>query len=207
MKVLLVNGSPRQHGCTDRALEEVKATLEKEGIETELLWIGTKPIGGCLACRACHKMGKGCVQKDIVSETGERLEEFDGFVFGSPVYYAGPTGQLQCFLDRLFFAYGKKMEGKPGASVVSCRRGGASVAYDRINRYFGINRMPIVSSTYWNQVHGSSPEEVEQDLEGLQTMRILAREMARLLRAIDLAKKEGRYSFEEEEIVRTNFIR
>ena len=207
MKVLLVNGSPHPHGCTDRALREVKDVLEKEGIGTEILWLGTKPIAGCLACRSCHRTGKGCVQKDIVSEAGERLGEFDGFVFGSPVYYAGPTGQFQCFMDRLFYAYGKKMVGKPGAAVVSCRRGGASVAYDRINRYFGIQRMPIVTSSYWNQVHGSTPEEVEQDLEGLRTMRVLGREMARLLKAIDLAKREGIYSVEEEEPVYTNFIR
>ncbi len=207
MKVLLVNGSPRQHGCTDRALKEMKDALEKEGIGTELLWIGARPIGGCLACGSCHRTGKGCVQKDIVSEIGERLDEFDGFAFGSPVYYAGPSGQLQCFLDRLFYAYGKKAVGKPGAAIVSCRRGGGSVAYDRINRYFGMHRMPIVSSNYWNQVHGNTPEEVEEDLEGLQTIRVLGREMARILKAIGLAKKEGIYSVEEEEKVRTNFIR
>lgn len=187
MKVLLINGSPREKGCTYTALCEVASTLEKNGIETEIFQIGAKPIAGCIACRSCAKTGK-CVFDDKVNELAARFSEFDGVVVGSPVYYASASGQLTAFLDRAFFSAGKKLAGKPAAAVVSCRRGGASATFDQLNKYFTINRMPVVSSQYWNQVHGSSPDEVKKDLEGMQTMRTLGEQMAWLIKCIALGK-------------------
>jgi len=206
MKVLLINGSPRKE-CTYTALEEVAKTLGTEGIDTEIITIGDKTIAGCKSCRYCKSKGKCVIKDDIVNEIGERLTEFDGFVFGSPVYYAGPSGQIQAFMDRLFFAFGSKMRGKPAACVVSCRRGGASAAFDRLNRYFTINEMPVVSSQYWNQVHGNSKEEVLQDLEGMQTMRTLGRNMAWLIKCIDAGKEKGITIKDREPWTPTNFIR
>ncbi|MBQ7412971.1 MAG: flavodoxin family protein, partial [Alphaproteobacteria bacterium] len=156
MKVLLINGSPHQNGCTWTALNEVAQTLIKNGIETEIFHIGIKPIAGCIACRKCAEQGK-CVFDDVVNQIGARLDEFDGIILGSPVYYAGPSGQMCSFCDRLFFAYGKKMIGKLAAAVVSCRRGGATASFDRLNKYFTINKMQVVGSQYWNQVHGFTP--------------------------------------------------
>ena len=175
-KVLLVNGSPHEKGCTYTALHEVKKTLEEEGVEADILWLGTKPVAGCIACRSCRKTGK-CVFDDLVNRTIEALPGYGAIVLGSPVYYAAPSGQICAFADRLFYA-GSGFGGKLGAAVVSCRRGGASAAFDRLNKYFTMNSMPVVSSQYWNQVHGNTPEEVMQDGEGLQTMRTLARNMA-----------------------------
>lgn len=206
MKVLLINGSPHEHGCTDVALTEVENKLHAHGVETERFWLGTAPMAGCIACMNCAKTGL-CVFRDSVNKLLARAEEFDGMVVGSPVYYAGPAGQLTAFLDRLFYASRGKWAGKPAAAVVSCRRGGASAAFDRLNKYFTICRMPVVSSQYWNQIHGNTPDEAKQDLEGLQTMRTLGEQMAHLLRALEIAKREGLGEPEREKTVRTNFIR
>lgn len=206
MKVLLINGSAHQKGCTYTALKEVADILEQEGIETEFLWIGAKPVAGCIGCGSCRSTGR-CFVDDQVNQVVERLEELDGFVIGSPVYYAGPSGQLTAFLDRLFYAGGGRFRGKLGAAVVSCRRGGAATAFDRLNKYFTINSMPVVSSQYWNQVHGNTPEEVRRDLEGLQIMRTLGRNMAWLLKCIDLGRANGIQLPPQEERVATNFIR
>ena len=211
MKVLLINGSPHEHGCTFTALSEVAASLNKNGVDTEIFWIGKKAIQGCIACFKCQQLGH-CIFNDQVREIASRLDEFSGIVIGSPVYYAGPAGSLCAFLDRFFFsgdssANESKFANKLGACVVSCRRGGATAAFDRLNKYFTIKNMPIVSSQYWNQVHGNSPEEVKQDVEGLQTMRTLGVNMAYLLKCIDAGRKAGIPEPEREEIVYTNFIR
>ncbi len=206
MKVLLVNGSPHANGCTYTALCEVAKELESKGIETEIFQLGVKPIAGCIACGSCSKTGK-CFLNDKVNEFLEKVDEADGFVFGSPVYYAGAAGQLSSFLDRLFYGRASRFAGKLGAAVVSCRRGGASAAFDQINKYFMINNMPVVSSQYWNQVHGNTVEEVVQDLEGMQTMRTLADNMAWLLKCIEAGRTAGIEKPEYETIVRTNFIR
>ena len=206
MKALLINGSPHEKGCTYTALKELADTLAQEGIGSEILYLGTKPIAGCIACGYCYEHGKCVFQEDAVNQIIARLDEFDAIVLGSPVYYAGPSGQLTAFCDRLFYA-GRGFEGKLGAAIVSCRRGGASAAFDRLNKYFTINRMPVVSSQYWNQVHGNTPEEVVQDGVGLHTMRTLAREMAWLLKCIEAGKKAGVERPEKEKRIRTNFIR
>lgn len=206
MKVILVNGSPKEKGCTFRALREVEEELNKNGIDTEIFHIGTKPLAGCMGCGGCAKTGE-CVYGDAVNRFAQLAEDADGFIFGSPVHYAAASGALTSFLDRAFYSAGSKMRGKVGASVVSCRRGGASAAFDQLNKYFTINSMPVVSSQYWNQVHGNTPEEVEQDLEGLQTMRTLAKNMAWLLKCIDLGKKSGITVPEQEAKEKTNFIR
>ncbi len=206
MKVLLVNGSGLAKGCTYTALEEVAAALEKNGIETEIVQLGTQPITGCIGCGACLKSGK-CFRNDIVNEFIEKAKTADGFVFGSPVHYASASGMITSFLDRVFYGRGAIFQGKPGACVVSCRRGGASAAFDQLNKYFTINCMPVVSSQYWNQVHGFTPDDVRQDLEGMQTMRTLANNMAWLLKCIALGKKQGIEMPDTEEKVLTNFIR
>ena len=176
-KVLLINGSPNKAGCTYTALREVEKSLNKDGVDTEIFQLGKGPVQGCTGCGGCGRNGK-CVFEDGVNRLVERLNEFDGLVIGSPVYYASPNGALLAFLDRLFFAAGKKFAGKPGAAVVSCRRGGATAAFDVLNKYFSISNMPIVTSQYWNQIHGNTPEEALQDAEGLQTMRTLGENMA-----------------------------
>lgn len=206
MKVLLINGSPHKDGCTFTALNEVAKTLEKNGIETEILYLGVKPIAGCIACGKCSQLGK-CFIDDKVNEILARCDEFDGVVIGSPVYYAGPSGQIRAFLDRLFYAGGRRFAGKPGAAVVSCRRGGATAAFDQLNKYFTISSMPIVSSQYWNQVHGAYAEQVLQDEEGMQTMRTLGNNMAWLLKCIQLGKENGIILPEREPPVWTNFVR
>ena len=206
MKVLLLNGSPNAKGCTYTALKEVANTLEKNNIQAEIFHIGTKPIAGCIACGKC-RAGQPCIFDDSVNELAARLDEFDGFVFGSPVYYSGPSGQITAFLDRLYYSSSAKLKGKPGACIVSCRRGGASAAYDRLNKYFGISSMPIVTSQYWNQVHGNTPEEVLQDAEGMQTMRTLGENMAWLLKCIEAGKAAGIPLPQREAPLRTNFIR
>ena len=206
MKVLLINGSPNKEGCTFTALTEAANALNKEGIDTEIFWIGKKAIQGCIACFKCNELGH-CVFNDSVRELASRLDEFDGIIIGSPVYYAGPNGSLCAFLDRLFFSAGDKLQGKLSACVVSCRRGGASAAFDRLNKYFTINNMPVVPSQYWNQVHGFTPDDVRKDLEGMQTMRTLGRNMAYMLKCIDAGKKAGIPEPEKEELVFTNFIR
>ncbi len=206
MKALLINGSPNEFGCTYTALRQVERILAENGIASELLYLGKKPVAGCIACGACERTGR-CAFNDLVNQVAERLDEFDAIVVGSPVYYAGPSGQITAFLDRLFYSAGERMAGKLGASVVSCRRGGASAAFDRLNKYFTISNMPVVSSQYWNQVHGSAPEEVEQDLEGLQTMRTLAMNMVWLLRSIEAGRRCGVPAPEYESHQWTNFIR
>ncbi|MDE6650739.1 MAG: flavodoxin family protein [Muribaculaceae bacterium] len=191
MKVLVINGSPHPKGCTDRALREVEETLHTCGIETERVNIGTKDIRGCIGCGFCREHGR-CVFNDMVNETAPKFAGADGLLVGSPVYYAGANGQLLAFLDRLFYStsgvFSKAM--KVGAAVVSSRRAGSTSAFDEINKYFTICSMPVVSSTYWNEVHGFTAEDVEADLEGLQTMRNLGRNMAFLIKAIDMAKND-----------------
>ena len=206
MQVLLVNGSPHPKGCTWTALSEVAAELERQGIGSRIFQLGTQPVAGCIACGSCRKTGR-CFRNDLVNEALELVLQFDGFVFGSPVYYASASGQLESFLDRLFYSGGALFANKPGAAVVSCRRGGASAAFEQINKYFGMNNMPVVTSSYWNQVHGNTPDEVKQDLEGLQTMRQLARNMAWMLRCFEAGRAAGVPLPEKEPAVRTNFIR
>jgi len=206
-KILLINGSPNKQGCTYTALCEIADTLEKNGVDSEILWLGRAPMQDCIACGRCGSLGK-CTFDDLVNETSSRLDEFDGLVVGSPVYYAGPTGRLTSFLDRLFFSTDKnKLAGKLGACVVSCRRGGATAAFDRLNKYFQIVNMCVVGSQYWNQVHGFTPDDVRKDAEGLQTMRSLAANMAYLLKARELAESSGVKSPVYEARISTNFIR
>ncbi len=205
-KVLLINGSPHAKGCTYTALSEVAKSLHNEGIESEFIHLGEKPIAGCIACGSCYKTGY-CFRKDIVQEVQQRLDEFDGIVIGSPVYYSGPTGQLISFLNRLFYTGGSQMAGKVGAAVVSCRRGGASATFEQLNQYFTISHMPIVASQYWNSVHGNTPDEVRQDEEGLQTMRALGQNMAWLLKCIACGRAAGIEKPVYEPKIRTSFIR
>lgn len=206
MKVLLLNGSPNEKGCTYTALSEVAGKLNEQGIETELVQIGRAPVAGCIDCGACFKTHR-CVFDDLVNEIAAKVDEFDGIVVGSPVYYAGPSGQLCALLDRLFQVTGRRMAGKVGAGVVSCRRGGATAAFDRLNKYFTITNMVVASSQYWNQVHGNTPEEVLKDIEGLQTMRTLAENMAWLMKSIAAGRAVGVTPPQYEKRIYTNFIR
>ena len=207
MKVLLINGSPHAYGCTYTALSEIAKELEKENIEAEIFQVGKNPIRGCTACGGCSKTDGKCVfNDDTVNDALEKAKEADGFIFGSPVHYAGASGAITSFLDRFFYA-GNNFSYKPGAAIVSCRRGGATSTFDQLNKYFTISNMPIVSSQYWNMVHGNTPEEVKQDLEGLQTMRTLGKNMAWLLKSIEAGKKAGVKLPEKESKMYTNFIR
>jgi len=206
MKVLLVNGSPHAKGCTYTALCEVAAALEKQGIETELFQIGTKPVSGCLGCGACIRTGK-CVIDDVVNDFVEKAKAADGFVFGSPVHFANASGAITSFMDRAFYGKGAVYADKPAAAIISCRRGGATATLDQLNKYFTISNMPIVSSQYWNMVHGNTPDEVRQDAEGMQTMRTLGTNMAWLLKCIEAGKAAGVAMPEREAKVATNFIR
>ena len=207
MKVILVNGSPKEHGCTYTALSECAKTLTENGIEAEIFWVGNAPVMGCLGCGSCVKNGKCFDDSDRVNAFVQAAQTADGFIFGSPVHYAAASGMLSSFMDRAFYSGGKHLRGKPAAAVVRCRRGGASAAFDEINKYFTINSMPVVSSQYWNQVHGSTPDDVRQDAEGMQTMRTLARNMAWLLKCIELGKQSGIAFPEPEPKIKTNFIR
>lgn len=205
MKVILINGSPNMKGCTYTALNEVSKTLNEEGIETEIIHVGNKDIRGCIGCRQCKTKGK-CVFDDIVNEVAPKFKECDGIVIGSPVYFASANGTLVSFIDRLFYSMTEDKTMKVGAAVVSCRRGGNTATFDELNKYFTISGMPIASSQYWNMVHGNNPEEVKQDLEGLQTMRTLGKNMAFLMKSIKLGKEK--YGLpEKEEKTFTNFIR
>ena len=204
MKVLLVNGSFHQKGCTYTALCEVEKALNANGIQTEIYQIGNA-TSGCRGCRACKKLGK-CVIDDGVNEFVEKAANFDGFVFGSPVYYASAAGALVGFMDRAFYSGGRNFAYKPAAAVVSCRRAGASTTFDVINKYFTINNMPVVGSNYWNEIHGNTAEEAAQDEEGLQTMRVLGNNMAWLLKCIELGKLEGLEPVKEKKVM-MNFIR
>jgi multimeric flavodoxin WrbA len=211
MKVMLVNGSPHPEGCTHRALTEVANTLESLGIETEIFWIGNKPLGGCIACKSCEKLGK-CVFDDAVNAFREKARTADGFIFGSPVHYAAASGNLTAFMDRLFYSESggngnRAFYMKPAAAVLSARRAGTTAAFDQLNKYFTIQEMPVVSSRYWNMVHGTTAAEVEQDAEGLATMRVLGRNMAYLLRCQEAAKAAGVPLPQREQSARTNFIR
>lgn len=205
MKVVLLNGSPRAKGCTYTALKIIEDELVKEGIEVKLFEISNKAIIGCTGCGACRKLGK-CVHDDLVNIISKELESTDGFIIGSPVHYAGASGAVTSLLDRLFYSTDKKfLRFTFGASIVSCRRGGATATFDQLNKYFTISEMPIVSSCYWNQVHGNSPEEVLEDLEGINTMKVLARNMAYLIKCKYAAKNIPVPEMTEN--IRTNFIR
>ena len=205
LNVLLINGSPNGKGCTYTALSEVERTLQAEGIGTEMVHIGNKDIRGCIACFKCAEQGR-CVFNDMVNELAPKFEAADGLVVGSPVYYAGPNGTLTNLLDRLFFSthFSKRM--KVGAAVCSARRGGTTTTFDRLNKYFTISEMPIVSGRYWNMVHGSNAEQVLQDEEGMQNMRFVGRNMAFLVRAIAAERERGGLT-QQEEVNYTNFIR
>ena len=207
MKILMINGSPNQNGCTYTALSEMAAVFEKNGIETEILWLGKKATPDCIACCKCQQ-GGGCVFNDEVNDIAARIDDIDGFVFGSPVYYGGPTGRLTSFMDRLFFSIpNEKFAGKLAASVVSCRRGGATSAFQRLNQYYLMENMIVAGSQYWNQVHGSDPEQVKSDAEGLQTMRTLAQNMTWLLQSIKSGRENGVEAPHYEDKTFTNFIR
>ena len=189
MKILIINGSPHTKGCTATALDEMIRVFDSEGVQTELLQIGGKEIRGCIGCNTCSDRGS-CVFDDLVNETAAKFEAADGLVIGSPVYYGSPNGTLLAFLDRLFYSTHFSKHMKVGAAVVSCRRGGNTASFDVLNKYFTLSSMPVASSTYWNQVHGHTAEDVKNDLEGLQTMRNLARNMVFMIRAIELAKEK-----------------
>lgn len=206
MKVILVNGSPHAKGCTYTALAEAAEVLNRQGIETEIFQVGNQSVAGCIGCGVCRKKD-GCFRKDVVNEFVEKAGEADGFIFGSPIHYASASGAITSFMDRAFYSGGSKMAGKPAAAVVSCRRGGASAGFDQLNKYFTINCMPVISSQYWNMVHGNTPEEVKQDEEGLQTMRTLANNMAWILKCIEAGKREGITFPEREPAIKTNYIR
>lgn len=210
MKVLLINGSPNEKGCTYTALNEIATTLNKEGIYTEIYHIGKDPIAPCRACRACGKIGH-CVIKDKVNDFVDYAKDFDGYVIGSPVHYASASGSIVPFLDRAFFI--DFMSGrnsfihKPGTAIVSARRAGTTATLDQLNKYFQINQMPVISGRYWNMVHGQTPQQVMQDEEGMQNMRILARNMAYHLKCKEAAQRAGIVPPAQEETVYTNFIR
>ncbi|MBQ4045027.1 MAG: flavodoxin family protein [Lachnospiraceae bacterium] len=205
MKVLLLNGSPKKNGNTAIALQEMIRVFEEEGIETELMHVGNQDIRGCISCGTCAKKGK-CVFDDAVNEAAEKLRDADGLVLGSPVYYASANSTLTALCDRLFFStpYSKLM--KVGAAVVTARRGGTTAAFDQLNKYFTISGMPVASSQYWNNIHGAAPGEARQDPEGLQTMRVLARNMAFLIKSISLGRETFGYPKAEEKREFTNFI-
>lgn len=205
MKVLLINGSPHAKGAIATALGEVARTLEAEGLETETIQVGNQAIRGCIACRSCARTGR-CVFDDVVNQTAESFAQCDGLVVGSPVYYASANGTLVSFLDRLFYSTGFDKTMKVGAAVVSARRGGCSATFDELNKYFTIAGMPVASSQYWNSIHGNSAEEARQDLEGMQVMRTLGRNMAFLIKSIALGRET--YGLPEQEPrTATNFIR
>lgn len=209
MKVLMINGSANEAGCTFTALSEIAGVLNEKGIDTEIVQLGKGAYRDCIGCGACRKNQTGrCIfNDDIVNDIIEKAKESDGFIFGSPVYYAHPAGRLLAVLDRAFFAGGKFFAGKPGAAVVSGRRAGTTASLDVINKYFMINKMPVVSATYWNMVHGSNPDDVRQDLEGLQTMRNIGRNMAWMLEMIEQGRQNNLPMPENEIGTWTNFIR
>ena len=213
MKVMLVNGSPHREGCTARALAEIAATLEFEGVDSEVFWIGSRPVGGCMGCGGCAK-GEGCVYSDVVNDFLPHVEEADGFVFGAPVHFSHAGASLLGFMDRLFFCEprlagreGSAFSHKPAAAVASARRAGTVPSLDDIDKFFSIRQMPVVSAQYWNMVHGNTPEEVERDEEGLATMRVLARNMAWLLKSIEAGRSAGIEVPATEAVTPTNFIR
>ena len=211
MKVLLVNGSPNEHGCTNRALNEIVGTLNTENINTEIFWIGKKPIQSCIGCHKCETTGE-CIFQDGVKDFHALAKSSDGLIFGSPVHYAGPSGALLAFMGRAFISDFAGNENrlfalKPAAAVVSARRAGTTAAFSQLNKFFTLHEMPVISSRYWNMVHGDTPEEVEQDLEGLYNMRVLGRNMAYFLRCQEAGRKAGVTPPKQEMPVFTNFIR
>ncbi len=209
LKVLLVNGSPHKEGCVFTALTEIAGVLKAEGVESDIFWVGNVPVAGCIGCGACIGKRK-CFRKDVVNDFVARMDEYDGFVFGTPVHYAGASGAMTSFMDRLFFIdefNDEHFAGKPAASIATCRRSGGTAALDQINKYMTDCNMPLVPSQYWNIVHGNTPEEIRRDAEGLQTMRTLARNMAWLLKCIEAGRAAG-VSFPAHEVhTMTNFIR
>ena len=211
MKIVLINGSPHQKGCTYTALGEVAKTLNEEGIASEFFWIGTKPFSGCIDCGSCRTKGKCVIEGDCVNEFVELAKTADGFIFGSPVHYGAASGSIKPFMDRAFFSdlrsHGNAFFLKPAACVLSARRAGTTAAFDQLIKYFTISQMPVISSKYWNMVHGSNPEEVMQDLEGLQVMRVLGRNMAWFLKCKEAGIKAGIPFPQQEENIKTNFIR
>lgn len=208
MNVLMLNGSSHPRGCTYTALAEVAGALKENGVDSEILFLGNAPLRDCIACGKCENLPNACVfDDDVVNQILRKAEQADGFIFGSPVYYAHPSGRLLSVLDRVFYAGSAVFAGKPGAAVVSARRAGTTASLDVINKYFTIACMPVVSSTYWNMVHGNSPEEVRQDLEGLQSMRNIGRNMAWLLHSIEAGRAAGVAAPKPEHSNRTNFIR
>lgn len=212
MKVLLVNGSPHRNGNTNEVLKVASAALNDCGIETEIFQIGAKPIGGCMACYQCKEKGK-CILDDCVNEFVAKAKEADGFIFGSPVYYAALAGNMTSFLDRVFYSASMSGNGdafrfKPAAGIVTARRGGATASYDQFNKYFGISQMPIISTRYWNMVHGTgNPEDVYKDEEGIQSVQMLGRNMAYYLKCMEAGKEKGILPPEQEPTTMTNFIR
>lgn len=208
MKALLINGSPHKMGCTYTALGGVETGLQEQGIQADIMWLGTGAVSGCLGCGKCLKDGH-CFIDDVVNKVLDDAKNYDAFVFGTPVHFASASGSMTSFMDRLFYGRSRSplFAGKPVAGVVSCRRGGASAAFDQMNKYFTISNMMVVGSLYWNQVHGNTPEEVLQDAEGMQTMRTLGRNMAWLMKCIDAGKGAGVKFPQFERPMKTNFIR
>ena len=206
MKVLLINGSPHHKGCTFTALQEIEKELQTQGIETEIFWIGIRPLSGCMGCNYCLEAGRCCME-DSVNLFLEKAQQADGFIFGSPVHFASATGALTSFMDRVFYGRAKLFSNKPAAAIASCRRGGSSTTFDQLNKYFTLLQMPVISSQYWNMVHGATPDDVRQDIEGLQTMRTLARNMAYFLKCKEAGQKNGVPLPERESIIYTNFIK
>ena len=210
MKVLLVNGSPHKEGCTYTALAEVGNELNQSGIDTDVFWIGNKPLSGCIACKSCIQKNR-CVFDDAVNDFLELAGDYDGFIFGTPVHWAGASGAITSFLDRVFYADlnggGNRFLLKPAAVVMSARRAGTTATWDQVNKYFGLMQMPIITSRYWNMVHGAKPEDVKQDAEGLQTLRVLGRNMAWFLKCKEAGEKAGIQLPEQEPMTFTNFIR
>ena len=210
MKVLLVNGSPHKEGCTYTALAEVGNALNQSGIDTDVFWIGSKPLSGCIACKSCIQKNR-CVFDDAVNDFLELAGDYDGFIFGTPGHWAGASGAMTSFLDRVFYADlnggGNRFLLKPAAVVMSARRAGTTATWDQVNKYFGLMQMPIITSRYWNMVHGAKPEDVKQDAEGLQTLRVLGRNMAWFLKCKEAGEKAGIQLPEQEPMTFTNFIR
>ena len=210
MKVLLTNGSPHRNGCTYTALCEVAEALNKNGIDTDIFWIGNKPVSGCIACKTCVKNNK-CVFNDTVNEFLDIAGDYDGFVFGTPVHLGGASGNMTSFMDRVFYADlcggGQRFLLKPAATVISARRAGTTATWDQVNKYYGLMQMPIITSRYWNMVHGTAPEQVKEDLEGMEVMRVLGNNMAFFLKCKEAALKAGIEMPEQEPMVFTNFIR
>ncbi|MDE7306917.1 MAG: flavodoxin family protein [Clostridia bacterium] len=207
MKALLFNGSPKINGCTFTALSEIASVLNTQGIETEILQIGNKPVQDCIGCNGCADIGKCVFSNDPINDWIEKAKSADGFVFGTPVYYAHPTGRILSAMDRLFYAGGKYFEHKPAAVIASARRAGTTATLDTISKHFGIAQMPVISSTYWNMVHGNTPEETKQDLEGMQTMRNIGANMAWILKCIEIGKQSGINAPHADTSAWTNFIK